>query len=147
MSLLPGVPNMGPAPVSTAAAGPTLRTPGSTGMGKPSGIAAIAAGVGKPGSTQHLGNLAGRSGKGISAITGGSPAQHMGNHYGKTAPALLGGQQMPGGVDPTAHAGANMIRGGSGAMRSHIRAGGLGPGPMSTAGDSTNYSMNNPDQE
>lgn len=142
MSLLPGVPNMGPAPAS-----PTARTGNSTSVGKPSGIGAVAAGVGKPGRTEHLGSVVGRTGKGISTLTGGDPMAHMGNHYGKKAPALLGGTQMAGGVDPTAHPGANMIRGGAGVMRSHIREGGLGPGPMSTPGNSTDYSMNNPDQE
>lgn len=143
MSLLPGVPNMGPAPVS-----PTMKMPSITSVGKSSGIAAVAGSVGKPGNTEHLGSVVGRTGKGISNLGGGSSLAHSMNAYGKKPPALLGGTQMAGGVDPTAHAGAKMIRGGSGGMRSHIRQGGLGPGSMGAPGPSdTNYSMNSGDTE
>lgn len=143
MAYLPGVPNVGPAPVN-----PTISAPAHTSIGKPAGIAAVAHTVGKPGNTQHFGSVVGRTGSGISALGGGSSAQHSMNDYGKKPPALLGGEQMAGGMDPTAHKGASMIRGGSGGMRTHIREGGLGPGPMSTPGPSdTDYSMNSSDTE
>ena len=135
---------MGPKPVS-----PTISSPSKVGVGKPSGISAIAHSVGKPGNTQHLGSVVGKTGKGISALGGGSPAAHSMNNYGKQkAPGLLGGQQMTGGVDPTAHKGAMVIRGQSGAMRPHVRMGGLGPGKESTPGPSdTDYSMQSGDTE
>lgn len=144
MSYLPGVPDMRPAPVS-----PTIKSPASVTKGAPKGISAIAHSVGKPGSTQHLGSVVGKSGKGLNGLGGGSPAAHAMNNYGKQkAPGLIGGQQMAGGVDPTAHKGAQMVRGGSGGMRSHVRMGGLGPGKMSTPGPSdSNYSMNSGDTE
>jgi hypothetical protein len=144
MSYLPGVPDMGPAPVS-----PTIKTSASLGVGKPKGISAVAHSVGKPGNTQHLGTVVGRTGKGITALGGGSPSAHAQNNYGKVkTPGLLGGQSMSPGTDPTAHAGAKMIRGQSGAMRSHVREGGLGPGKMSTPGPSnSDYSMNSGDTE
>jgi hypothetical protein len=144
MSYLPGVPDMGPAPVS-----PTISSPAKLGVGKPKGISAVAHSVGKPGNTQHLGSVVGRTGKGITALGGGSPAAHAVNNYGKkSTPGLLGGQLMGAGKDPTAHAGATMIRGQSGAMRPHVRMGGLGPGKESTPGPSnTDYSMNSGDTE
>lgn len=144
MSYLPGVPDMGPAPVS-----PTIKTPSSLGVGRPHGIAAVAHTVGKPGRTQDLGSVVGRTGKGISTLTGGDPLAHSMNHYGKAAPpALLGGSQMTGGVDPTEHAGVKQVRGGSGGIRANPRTGGIGPGKMSTPGPSnTNYSMNSSDVE
>lgn len=138
MSYLPGVPDMGPAPVS-----PTISTHTSVGKGGPQGIAAVASGVGKASRTQHLGSLIGRAGAGSTAAGGGNPLAHSIGHYGKTPPAtpLLGGSAgMAGGVDPTAHAGAVMIRGGKGQMRSHIREGGLGAGQMGMPG-SANTSM------
>lgn len=140
MSYLPGVPNMGPAPVS-----PTIKSGASIGKGKPTpGPSAAAHSVGKPGNTQHIGSIFGKPGAGGSSVGGGNPAAHSSGNYGK----LLGGQQMAGGVDPTAHKGAQMIKGQSGTMRSHIREGGLGPGKMSTPGPSnTDYSMNSGDTE
>lgn len=118
MSYLPGVPDMGPAPVS-----PTPTGGAKSSLGAPKGISAIAHSVGKPGRTQNFGSVVGRTGKGISALGGGDQTAHSMNHYGKKAPALLGGSQMSGGVDPTAHAGSKVVRGGN--MRSHLRTGGL----------------------
>lgn len=113
-----------------------------------SGIAAIAHSVGKPGRTEHIGSIVGRRGAGLSTQTGGDPLAHSMGHYGKDGVPLLAGAPMPASVDPTSHAGARMIRGGTGGMRSHIRQGGLGPGNMSTPGPSnTDYSMNSSDTE
>jgi hypothetical protein len=122
--------------------------PGVPDTGSSGGIAAVARSVGKPGRTQHLGSVVGRRGAGMSSIGGGDPGLHSVNHYGKTAPPLLGGG-LTGGVNPTAHAGVKMIRGGSGGIRSNVREGGLGPGKMSTPGPSfQNYSIaNNQDVE
>lgn len=143
MSYLPGVPDMGPKPVN-----PTLSGGANTTVGKPNGVAAVANSVGKPGNTQHLGSVVGRTGKGMTSIGGGDPLAHGMSHYGKKAPALLGGQQTAGGVDPTAHAGSKQIRGLSGTMRHGVRAGGLGPGRMGTPGQSdTNYSNTSEDTE
>lgn len=145
MAYLPGVPNVGPAPVS-----PTVKIAPSIGVGRPHGIAAVAASVGKPGNTEHLGSVVGRTGKGISNLGGGDSALHSLNNYGKTpkAPALLGGSQGAGGIDPTAHMGTKMIRGGSGTMKRNIRSGGLGPGFAGAPGPSdTNYSMQSEDTE
>jgi hypothetical protein len=135
MAYLPGVPDMGPAPVSPIVG--SSKTP----IGAPKGISAIAHSVGKPGHAQHLGNIVGTRGAGSTALGGGDPAMHSLGHYGKKAPPLLGGQTA--GIDPTAHAGANMIRGGgANPMRSHIREGGLGPGKMSSpGGPGTQYNM------
>lgn len=137
MAYLPGVPDVGPKPVSTV---PTT-------VGKSSGISAVAHSVGKPGRTQDLGSIVGRPGAGSSTITGGDAAMHSIGHYGKTPPAGMGGSGN--GVDPTAHAGAKIIRGGSGGLGRHVRQGGLGPGKLSAPGQSDqNYSqMNNQDTE
>ncbi len=138
MAYLPGVPDVGPAPVS-----PTPHM-NNAGVGRSGGTAIghLARSVGKPGHTEHLGSVVGRRGAGMSTGTGGNPGMHSLGHYGK-APPLLGGAQIEGGVDPTAHPGAKVIRGGSGAMRSHIMVGGLGPGKGSTPGpvDNTYGSM------
>lgn len=105
MALLPGVPNVGPAPVSP-----------------------MAHSAGKPGKTEHLGSVVGRTGKGLTNIGGGDSALHSLNHYGK--------------------GGIGMIRGGSGSMKRNVRSGGLGPGFAGTAGPSdTNYSMQSEDTE
>lgn len=112
-------------------------------MGQPTAIAATAQSVGKPGRTQHLGSVVGRRGAGLSSIGGGDPGNHSVNHYGKNGPPMMGGQ-MTGGVNPTAHAGVKMIRGGSGGIRRNVREGGLGPGKMSTPGPSfQDYSLSN----
>ena len=138
MAYLPGVPNMGPSPVSPVVGG------SHTSVGAPKGIAAIAHQVGKPGYVEHHGSVVGRRSAGLTAVGGGNQAMHSMNHYGKKTPPLLAGSQLAGGNDPIAHPGIRMIRGGSGQMRSHIREGGLGPGRMSTPGQSdTDYSMSN----
>jgi hypothetical protein len=145
MGYLPGVPDMGPKPVS-----PTIASPSKVGVGKPTGISATAHSVGKPGNTQHFGSVVGKTGKGISALGGGNPAAHAFNQYGKPGkgPGALGGAQITGGVDPTAHKGSMVVRGQSGAMRPHVRMGGLGPGKESTPGPSdTDYSMQSGDTE
>ena len=69
-------------------------------------------------------------------ITGSAPLPRMMNNCAKTPPAYLapGGA---GGVDPTAHAGAVAIRGGS--MKRHPKQGDMGPGPMDTTGSNTSY--------
>lgn len=146
MSLLPGVPNMSPAPVS------------------PTGPGIVKASVGKPGSfgqspgakfgnTQHLGSVVGKTGKGLTAVGGGDTAFHGLNDYGKSSPpgnrasSLLGAQQMTGGVDPTAHQGVKQIRGSSGGIHRN-KVGGLGPDKMGQPGPSdTDYSMTSQDTE
>lgn len=121
MSYLPGVPNMGPAPVSPVSTG------ANTTVGKPGGIAAIAHGVGKPSNTQHLGSIIGLPGKGSTSVGGGDPMAHSLSQYMKTA----------GGAQPTAHAGVkNAIRGGK--MGPHVKRGGLGQGPMGMPGPDDN---------
>jgi hypothetical protein len=70
---------------------------------------------------------------------------HSLNHYGKGGAPLLDGDGRTGRVDPTAHAGAKMIRGGS--MSPHIRSGGLGPNKISTPGPFDAYSPHNADLE
>lgn len=114
---------MGPKPV-----GPTISGGAKVSQGAPHGIAATAHSVGKPGNTEHLGSLIGRSGKGLTSAGGGDPTMHSINHYGKNPPALLGGAPMAAGVNPTAHAGMTAIRGGS--MGKHVRKDGLGAGKM-----------------
>lgn len=149
MAYLPGVPDVGPAPVSPVVGG------GKTSLGAPGGISARAHAAGKPGNVEHLGNIMpqGRnprsdSGGGFSSVGGGNPGLHSLGHYGKKAPPLMGGDQITGGVDPTAHPGVTMIRGGLGNPSRHVREGGLGPGRMSTPGpDNTNYSQQNTDSE
>jgi hypothetical protein len=81
--------------------------------------------VGKPGKTQHLGNITGRRGAGISSQTGGDPMMHSMSHYGKDPPRLLGMPNTPG-PSPTQHAGSAQIRGSGGGVRK-VRQGGLGP--------------------
>lgn len=143
MALLPGVPDMGPKPVS-----PTLPGGANTTVGKPSGVAQVANAVGKPGNTQHLGSVVGRTGKGMTSVGGGDPLAHGFNHYGKNPPSLLGGQQSTGGVDPTVHPGSKQNRGLSGATRHGVRAGGLGPEKLGMPGPSdTNYSNTSEDTE
>jgi hypothetical protein len=147
MSYLPGVPNMGPKPVS-----PTVSvTKAGGGVGHSGGIGGLARSVGKPGNTEHLGSVVGRTGKGLTAVGGGNQAMHSLNNYGKAAkaPALLGGSQTAGGVDPTQHAGVKQIRGsGLGQISSRVRQGGLGPGRASTPGPSdTDYSAQSEDTE
>jgi hypothetical protein len=144
MALLPGVPDMGPKPVS-----PTIAISGKSSLGGPSGIAKVAQGAGKPGNTEHFGSVVGRTGKGISNLGGGSSLAHSQSQYAKTpGPGAIMGGEGAAGIDPTAHSGSKMIRGESGAMRSHIREGGLGPGPMSAPGQSdTNYSQSSGDAE
>ena len=146
MSLLPGVPNMGPAPVS-----PTIATPGKSAMGGPSGIAKIAQGVGKPGNTEHLGSIIGRTGKGMTSLGGGNSGAHSFSQYAKqpAAGALMGGELAgsSNGVNPTAHPGAKMIRGGGGGMRSHIRQGGLGAGDMGMPAPDNSSGMASGDTE
>lgn len=123
MSLLPGVPDVGPKPVS-----PTISGGAKISQGAPQGIAATANSVGKPGNTEHLGSIIGRTGKGLTSAGGGDPAMHSMSHYGKNAPSGLGGGvgQPAGGVDPTSHGGMSAIRGGS--MGKHVRKDGLGAG-------------------
>lgn len=145
MAYLPGVPNMGPAPV-----GPSLPVASKATVGAPKGIAATAAKVGKPGNTEHFGSVVGRTGKGISGIGGGSTSAHSQNHYGKSgmpAPPQLGGSQVEGGVDPTKHAGATIIRGQSGGIRAHVRQGGLGPGQLGMPGPSDSFTDSSQDTE
>lgn len=113
----------------------------------PSGIAKIAGSVGKP-SSQQLTSV--RPGPGsTTGITGGSALPQMMGHYGKTPPAALSSNGMPGttGIDPTQHPGAAMIRGGKGGMKRNPRSGGLGPGPQATAGGDTNYNATSQDTE
>lgn len=115
----------------------------------PTGIAKIAGSVGKPGRQQALGSPH------MSApptITGGNPvAGTLMHNYAKSPPAPLasGSSGMPGttGVDPTAHAGMSIIRGGKGGMKKNARSGGLGPGPMSTPGGDNNYDATSQDVE
>ena len=130
MSLLPGVPNVGPAPVN-----PTIKVSGKASLGGPAGIAKVAQTAGKPGNTEHIGSVVGRTGKGISSLGGGSSLAHSASQYAKMpgAGAIMGGEIAgAGGVDPTKHAGATIVRGG--AMRSHLRTGGIGPGNMGAPG-------------
>ena len=143
MALLPGVPDMGPKPVS-----PTIPGGANTTVGKPGGIAQVANSVGKPGNTQHLGSVVGRTGKGMTSVGGGDPLAHGFNHYGKKPPASLGGQQITGGVDPTAHPGSKQIRGGLTGGVHRVRSGGLGPERIGMPGPSdTNYSNTSEDTE
>jgi len=65
MAYLPGVPNVGPKPVSTAAAKP--------------------ASPAKQIRTENLGSVVGRTGKGLTSLGGGDLAAHSLNHYGKPA--------------------------------------------------------------
>jgi hypothetical protein len=146
MSYLPGVPNVGPAPV-----GPSLPVASHVDVGSHTGIAKTATTVGKPGNTQHFGNVTGRMGKGLTALGGGDPSNHAQNHYGKSglpaAPtdgASLGGQSV-GGVSPTQHAGMKEIRGTSAGP--HVKRGGLGPGPMGTPGPSDAFTDPSQDTE
>lgn len=133
MSYLPGVPDMGPKPVS-----PTVPGGANTTVGKPSGIAQVANSVGKPGNTQHLGSVVGRTGKGMTSVGGGDPLAHSVSQYGKTGA----------GTNPTAHGGAKQIRGLSGTMRQGVRSGGLGPERLGMPGPSdTNYSNTSADTE
>lgn len=120
MPLLPPNPDVVQSPTVGSPAGQATR-------GAPSGIGAIAHEVGKPGATQHLGNITGRRGAGMSTLTGGDAAMHSMGHYGKDPPVLLGMPSAPG-ADPTMHAGAARIRGvgGGGGVRK-ARQGGLGP--------------------
>lgn len=135
MAYLPGAPGFSPRPAAPAVASTRV------GKGAQTGIAKTAAGVGKPGREEHLGNLHASGYRAPrSRITGGDPGMHAMGNYSKAAGA--------GGVSPTDHPGSKMIRGQSGTMRSHIREGGLGPGPMGTPGPSdTNYSQTNWDSE
>lgn len=146
MAYLPGVPNVGPAPVS-----PTIKMSSAGGKGSSGGIAAIAGRAGKPGNTEHFGSVVGRTGKGISNLGGGSSAAHSLSQYGKAAkaPALLGGQQGAGGVDPTQHLGVKQIRGGGlGTINPRVKQGGLGPGFAGSPGASnTNYDATSGDTE
>ena len=141
MSLLPGVPNMGPAPVS-----PTIKMAGKASLGGPSGIAKTAHAAGKPGNTENFGSVVGRMGKGISAIGGGNALAHSINHYGKGGPQVPGMQGLDGsaGIQPTAHAGASMIRGTK--MGSHIKRGALGPGPQGAPGANQPNNSGDPTQ-
>ena len=135
---------MSPGPVAS-----TIKTPSTLGKGAVSSISATAHQVGKPGRTQHLGNITSMSPHTTprSGIGGGNPSAHAAGHYGKNPPAGVGGATGGNGIDPTAHGGVTMIRGGAGTMRQHIREGGLGPGPGSTPGTSADYSMNSTDVE
>lgn len=145
MSYLPGVPNMGPAPI-----GPTIKVPSSVSVGKPSGIAAVAHGAGKPGNTQQLGSVVGKTGKGLTGIGGGNQAAHALNHYGKAPPPGISGMTGGSTVKPISEAGAGtrMIKGSGGGIRPHIRQGALGPGRMGAAGPSdSNYSQTSEDSE
>ncbi len=145
MAYLPGVPNAGPAPVAPTFKGPTS----SSGRGAPSGVAAIAQKVGKPGNTQHLGSVVGKTGAGLTGIGGGNQGAHGQGHYGKVAPPGLSG--MTGGTPPkpvSEHGGTGMIKGSAGGIRTHVREGGLGPGRMSAPGPSnTNFSQQSGDSE
>lgn len=138
MAYLPGVPDTGPAPVAPSLAQGVAKVD----VGKPSGIAAVAHSVGKPGNTEQLHSVVGRTGKGLTSVGGGNPMTHSLNHYGKVASAgSLAGQLLGSstgtGVDPTKHAGASIVRGESGSpMRKHLRTGGLGNGPMGMPGPS-----------
>lgn len=108
---------MGPAPVA-ATTGKATST-----LGAPKGISATAHKVGKPGRAQNLGSIVGRRGNNMAAISGGNTSAQSMNHFGKKAPALLGGN-LAASSNPTAsHAGAKIVRGGN--MRTHIRTGGL----------------------
>lgn len=111
----------------------------------PAGIAQIAGSVGKPGRQQT-------TTRGVTpSITGGSQSQALMNHYGKNGPSVLAGSTMPGstGVDPTQHPGVSQLRGGGkgGMKKGAARQGGLGPGPMATAGGDTNYDATSQDVE
>jgi hypothetical protein len=148
MAYLPGVPNVGPAPV-----GPSLPVASHVDVGSHTGIAKTATTVGKPGNTQHLGSVVGRTGKGLTAVGGGNPMNHSMNAYGKNglpAPATngasVGGESM-GGVSPTAHKGAQIIRGGGGGVRAHVKEGGLGPGKMGMPGPSDSFTDPSQDTE
>lgn len=75
--------------------------------------------------TQHLGNITGQRGAGLSTLTPGDPAMHSLNHYGKSNPLQA-------------------LRGGKGGVGPHPRYGGLGPEKYSKPGPSgQNYSMTN----
>lgn len=145
MSLLPGVPDMSPKPVN-----PTVAVSSKVGRGAPRGVAAIAHSVGKPGRTQHLGNITGRPGQGISNISGSAAGAAAANHYGKTPAAGLSGMTGGNTVKPISesHGGVRMIKGSGGGIRPHVREGGLGPGRFSTPGPSdSNYSQSSEDSE
>ena len=131
MSLLPGVPNMGPAPVS-----PTIKVAGKASLGGPTGIAKTAQTAGKPGNTENLGSLIGRMGKGLTSAGGGNPAAHSISQYGKGISGIAGG------TDPTAHAGAKLIRGT--AAGPHVKRGGLGSGPQGMPGANSPSSSGDP---
>jgi hypothetical protein len=146
MAYLPGVPNVGPAPV-----GPSLPVASHVDVGTHTGIAKVATTVGKPGNTQHLGSVVGRTGKGLTGVGGGNPMNHMQNHYGKSglpaAPtdgASVGGQSVG---DPTQHAGSRTIRGEAGGIRAHVREGGLGPGQLGMPGPSDSFTDTSQDTE
>lgn len=64
MAYLPGVPDVGPAPVSPTGGGKALKT-------------------------EQLGSVVGRTGKGLTTVGGGDSAAHSLNHYGK--PTIHGG--------------------------------------------------------
>jgi len=150
MALL-GLPNMGGFP----SGGPSISTPGKMGIGKHSGVAQHATtNVGKPGRTENFGithTSIGHMQAPKASITGGDPGMHSLNRYGKSGGSLLApaaGGGPTGGVQPTAHPGVGMIRGGAGVMKSHLREGGLGPGTMGAPGpDLTNYSGQGMDTE
>jgi len=134
MSYLPGVPDMGPAPVAPMAAGAA----GSKGM--PHGIAGLANKVGKPGRSEQIRTI-GVKGAGNTSIGGGNPALHSLGQYGKNASKVLGnldGAQAP---KPTDHPGVREIRGGAGQMRRNAVSGGLAEGRISSRGTPSSFNM------
>lgn len=143
MSYLPGVPDVGPAPVSpTGGQGGGIRV--SPGSAKGHADKVFAKSDGKGAKAEHLASPHARS-----TITGGDPLARLMGHYGKATPAPLQamGLGLGSGAQPTMHPGATLVRGGKGQMRTHIFQGGLGPGRMGQPGNSTNYSMAKPDSE
>jgi hypothetical protein len=64
-------------------------------------------------------------------LTKGDTLDRAMGHYGKAAKS----------------GGLSSVRGGGGGIKRNPRSGGLGPGPMSTPGTPTDYSMTSPDLE
>lgn len=69
MAYLPGVPDVGPAPVSPPGGGKTI-------------------------AVQHLGSVVGRTGKGLTTVGGGDPIAHSLSHYGKPGKNAIRGGKM-----------------------------------------------------
>lgn len=79
------------------------------------GVPNVSAG-GKKSTVEHLGNITGRRGAGLTTLGGGDPLAHSFGHYGKNSPAVLGGPSP--------------IRSAKGKMSKYIRQGGLTPKSM-----------------